>query len=97
MRGALLSVILMVIAALMMGCTDSFIACTEDADCSLVPGEGEGPPVDMVCNLEVSPQQRCEEMVAYLDWLPEWIPIPLPDCSTLPTEPGVCESSWGWF
>jgi hypothetical protein len=100
MRGAFLSVILMIIAAVMMGCTDSFIPCTEDADCVIdMPGDGRGhgPPIDMVCNLEVSPLERCEEIVAYLDWLPEWIPIPLPDCTSLPAEPGVCESSWGWF
>ena len=101
MRGAFLIAILMIISAVMMGCTDSFVPCTEDADCAMDWGPSandatwEGP--GLVCNLEVSPQDRCNEMFGFLEWLPEWLPIPLPDCSTLPTEPGVCESSFGWF
>jgi len=95
MRRTLLSAILMIIAAAMMGCTDFFIPCTEDAECTIDMG-GHGPSMDMVCNLEVSPQERCNEMFG---WLPpfEWFPIPLPDCDVLSAEPGVCESSWGWF
>ena len=101
MRKSLLGAALFIVAAVMMGCTDSFIPCTEDADCAMDWGFGENDAAwdggGMVCNLQVSPLERCEEILAYLDWLPEWLPIPLPDCSSLPAEPGVCESSWGWF
>ena len=89
MRGALLSIILMITAAMMMGCGDIITPCVEDADCSLVPGEGHGPPIDMVCNLDVSPQQRCDEMFGWMEGLP--IPIPIPDCDSMSTDPGVCE------
>ena len=61
----------------------------------------------MVCNLEVSPLEMCEEMFSYLNWLPDWLPILdwiiLPDCTELygglPDGTGTCESSWGmgWF
>ena len=111
MRGALLSAILLVIAAAMMGCTDSIVPCTENADCEFDWGwgdEGDATHVweglSMVCNLEVSPLERCEEMMAYLpplDWLPigDW--IMLPDCTELygglPEGTGTCESSWSGF
>ena len=100
MRGAFLTAILMIIAAAMMGCTDSFIPCSSDEECTLDWGMSEndaawdGP--GMVCNLEVSPQERCNEIFGFLPDL-DWLPIPLPDCDSLPAEPGVCESSWGLF
>ena len=114
MRGKLLSVILMFIAAGMMGCTDSIVPCTEDVDCQWDWGPHDSDAAswdrgfDMVCNLEVSPLQRCEEMMAYLpplDWLGDWIPfgdwLLLPDCAelygSLPEGTGTCESPWGWF
>lgn len=114
MRGTLLSVILMFVAAVMMGCTDSIVPCTEDVDCEFDWGYADGAAdhgggdYSMVCNLEVSPLETCEEMMAYLpplDWLGDWIPfgdwILLPDCTELygglPAETGTCESSWGWF
>ena len=40
MRGTLLSVILMIIGAVMMGCTDNIIPCTEDVDCVMDWGWG---------------------------------------------------------
>ena len=89
MRGMLLGAFLMIIAAGMIGCTDAIVPCVEDADCSLLPGEGEGPPIEMVCNLEVSPQQRCDELFGWMEGLP--IPIPIPDCDAMSTDPGVCE------
>ena len=90
MRGMLLSAMLMIIAAMMMGCGDSIIECAGPEDCTI-----DGHDVGMVCNLEVSPQERCDEMFGWLppiDWLP--IPIPMPDCESMSTTPGVCESSW---
>ena len=111
MRGTLLSAILLIIAVGMMGCID-ITPCTVDEDCAIDYGWGDkdaardwdGP--SMVCNLEVSALEACEEMLSYLpplDWLPmigDW--ITLPDCTELYAdveEPGSCESSWGmgWF
>jgi len=90
MRGALLIATLMITAAVMMGCSDMFSPCTEDEDCNI-----DGYDVGMVCNTGVSPQERCEEMFGWvLDILP--IPIEIPICEDLPTDPGVCESSWSW-
>lgn len=114
MRGTLLSVGLMLIAAVMMGCTDSIVPCTEDVDCQWDWGWSDGDAAKwggdygMVCNLEVSPLERCEEMMAYLpplDWLGDWLPFGdwfiFPDCAELygglPEGTGTCESSWGWF
>lgn len=111
MRGALLSVILMMVAAVMMGCTDSIIPCTSDEDCVIDWGWGQseaahgGGDYGMVCNLEVSPLEECEGMLAYLEWIPDWLPIMdwilLPDCTelfgALPEGTGTCQSSWGWF
>jgi hypothetical protein len=101
MRGAFSIAILMIIAAATMGCTDSFIPCTVDEDCTIDWGLSDNDAAHngpgMVCNLEVSPFDRCQEMLEYLSWVPDWLPIPLPDCDSLPTDPGVCESSWGWF
>jgi hypothetical protein len=108
----LLSTILMITAAVMMGCTDSIIPCTDDVDCEWDWGyEGESNPHDwggdygMVCDLDYSPLQMCEDMLGYLDWIPDWLPILdwiiLPDCvelyGGLPEGTGTCQSSWGWF
>jgi hypothetical protein len=110
MRRMLLGTALLLVAAVMMGCTDSIIPCTEDVDCQIDWGWGDsdaahgGGDFGMVCNLEVSPLEMCEEMLSYLpplDWLPfgDW--ILLPDCQelfgSLPEGTGTCESSWGWF
>ena len=97
MRGMLWSAILLIIAAAMMGCTDSIMPCADDAECQLDWGWGgdsqaawdwQGP--SMVCNMEVSPLARCEEMMSYLpplDWLLDWLPIGdwivIPDCTEL--------------
>ena len=65
-----------------------------------------GPPdMEMVCNMGVSPLEKCERLMSYippLDWLPfgDW--INLPDCEALygdlPEDTGTCESSWGgWW
>ena len=111
MRGTLLSIILMIIAAVMMGCTDSIVPCTEDVDCQWDWGWGDsdaaswGGDYGMVCDLGVSPLERCEEMMAYLEYLPDWLSIVdyiiLPDCTELygglPEGTGTCGSSWGWF
>ena len=115
MRGMLWSSVLLIIAAAMMGCTDSIVPCTEDVDCEWDWGWGgdnaaahDWQMPSMVCNLEVSPLQKCEEMLSYLpplDWLLDWLPIGdwivIPDCEELygelPPGTGTCESSWGWW
>ena len=90
MRGAFLIAILMITSAVMMGCDDMFITCAGDEDCLI-----DGFDVGMTCNLDTSPQQRCEEMFGWVtELLP--IPIPIPICEGLSTDPGVCESSWSW-
>ena len=93
MRGLLLSTTLMIIAAVMMGCGDTIIPCVDDADC--VVG-GPGPDIEMVCNLEVSAQERCDEMYGWMDRIPFPIelPIPIPDCADYPADGGVCEISF---
>ena len=83
MRAALLSIVLMIIAAVMVGCGDPIIPCTDAADCVI-----DGHDVGMVCNDQVSPQQRCEEMFGWMDGLD--IP-PIIDCTSKSTDPGVCE------
>jgi hypothetical protein len=98
MRGTLLSVILMIIAAVMMGCTDSIVPCTEDIDCQWDWGwEGDsdrgadwGGDYGLYCNLEVSPLEECEEIMSYVGWILEWVDwipigdwILLPDCTEL--------------
>jgi hypothetical protein len=112
MRVALLSVILMIIGAVMVGCTDNIIPCTVDEDCVMDWGWGGGDSdaadwggdFGMVCNMDVSPLEECQEMLSYLDHIPDWLPIldwiRLPDCvelyGDLPEDTGVCDSSWGW-
>jgi hypothetical protein len=111
MRGTLLSIILMVIGAVMMGCTDSIIPCqelTQDVDCAMDFGWGDSDAADpggdygMVCNMDVSPLEECEQMMSYLDFLPDFLPIDISiDCDEfLEMGPedgfGVCGSSWGW-
>ena len=108
MRGTLLSLILLIAAAGMMGCTE-VTPCMTDEDCELDfswgdrdsdwGGGWDGPM--MVCNLGVSPLEACEEMMEYmppLDWLPfgDWISPP--SCEELygdlPEDTGSCESSF---
>jgi hypothetical protein len=84
----------MIIGAVMMGCTDSIIPCTEDVNCEMDWGWGDGDSdaadfggLDMVCNMEVSPLEECEHMLSLLDYIPDWLPIldwiRLPDCEVL--------------
>jgi len=89
MRGTLMCVILMVIGALMMGCTDSIIPCTvetQDVDCAFdfglpwgdsdaAHGGGDWGDFGMVCNMEVSPLEECQKMLSFLDFLPDFLPI----------------------
>ena len=100
MSRTLLGVILMIVAAVVMGCTDSFIPCASDEECTLEFG-GDSGSADweapgMVCNLDVSPQEKCNDLFGSLPSF-DWLPIPLPDCDSLPADGGVCESSWGGF
>lgn len=92
MRKVLLGTVLLIIAAVMMGCGDSIVPCAEDAECMIDTG-GHGLDIDMVCNLQVSPQERCDEMYGWMDGLPIPIPIPIPNCDEMSTTPGVCEVS----
>jgi hypothetical protein len=96
MKGTLLGIGLMVMAAVMMGCTDSIVPCTEDVDCEWDWGwydddagmSAEGWwDVSLTCT-GPHPQDYCEELLSWLpplDWLPfgleEW--IKLPDCEEL--------------
>jgi hypothetical protein len=106
MKKTLLGATLMIVAAVMMGCgdIDTFAPCTletVDEDCTLDIGWGgnsaawDGP--QMVCNTDVSPREKCEEMFGWLPPMPFPIPIPLPipDCSELSDDPGVCEIDFG--
>ena len=100
MRGTLLSIILMTIAAVMIGCTGDIISCTEDAECAIDMG-GFGPEIPVVCDTTVTPQQKCEDMYGWMDGLPFPIeipfPLPIPDCTDLTSYPdtgGVCEVSF---
>jgi len=106
MRKTLLSAILLIAAAGMVGCMD-VTPCTVDEDCAMDFGWGDrdsdwgdGGGSFMVCNLDVSPLEACEEMMGFLppfDFLPfgDW--IQLPDCTELygdlPEGTGSCESS----
>lgn len=113
MRGTLLAVVLMILAAVMMGCTDSIVPCTTDEDCQWDWGwddEGdrdadwwEGPQA--TCS-GPHPLDYCNELLSYippLEWLPfgigNW--IKLPDCEALygelPEETKTCDVSYGWW
>ena len=107
MRATLLSVILMIIGAVMMGCTDNIVPCQTDADCQFDWGYGDPDAskaggFDLVCNMDVSPLEDCEEMVAYLEYIPDFIPIQITiDCSEFSEMGpgmgwGVCDSNFGW-
>jgi len=108
MRVTLLSIILMIIGAVMMGCTDSIIPCQTDADCEMDWGPGGdsdaadwGGDFGMVCT-DVTPLDECEQMASYLDFLPDFLPIDISiDCSEYADMGegsgwGTCGSSWGW-
>ena len=101
----------MVIGAVMMGCTDNIIPCqekTQDVDCAMDFGWGDSDAADwggdfgMVCNMDVSPLEECEQMASYLDFLPDFLPIDISiDCTEFEgmgkdEGRGVCGSSWGW-
>ena len=99
----------MVIGAVMMGCTDNIIPCqekTQDVDCAMDFGWGDSDAADwggdygMVCNMDVSPLEECEQMMSYLDFLPDFLPIDISiDCTEFEGKDegwGVCGSSWGW-
>jgi len=94
MRKTLLSAILLIIAAGMMGCADSITPCAVPEDC--IDTGGHGPEIPMECNLDVSPQEKCEDMYGWMDGFPFPIPIPIPipDCAEYPTTGGVCEVSF---
>ena len=106
MRVTLLSIILMMIGAVMMGCTDDIIPCQSDAECQFDFGwdsdAANHGDFSMYCNMEVSPLQECEEMAAYLEYIPDFIPIQITiDCSEFADMGpdmgwGVCDSDWGW-
>ena len=98
MRGALLSIVLMIIAAVMMGCTGDIIPCTEGGEECAIDTGGFDLPIPMVCDMTVTAQQKCEDMYGWMDELPFPIeipfPLPIPDCSDLDAYPdtgGVCE------
>ena len=93
MRGMLLSAFLLIIAVGMMGCGESIVPCATDEECLIDVG-GHGPEIPMVCNLEVSPQEKCDEMYGWMDGLPFPIPLPIPDCDSMSTTGGVCEVSF---
>ena len=112
MRGTLLSIILMVIGAVMMGCTGNITPCqeeTQDVDCAMDFGWGDSDAADwggdfgMVCNIDVSPMEECEQMASYLDFLPDFLPIDINiDCSEyadmgVGSGWGTCGSSWSPF
>jgi hypothetical protein len=92
MRKVLLGTVFLLTAALMMGCGDTIIPCVDDAECVIDTGLPT-PEIPMVCNLEVTPQERCDEMYGWLDRIPfpVELPIPIPDCAEYPTTGGVCE------
>lgn len=111
MRATLLGVILIIIGAVMMGCTDDIMPCqeaTQDVDCAVdwgYPGMDAARhhgDYSMYCNMETSPLEECEEMAAYLDYIPDFLPIDITiDCSEFegmgPGDGyGVCDSDWGW-
>jgi hypothetical protein len=110
MRVTLLSVILMIIGAVMMGCTNSITPCqlgTQDEDCAIgFDGPwGDNDAADfgdfgMECNMDVTPFEECQQMASYLDFLPDFLPIDIGmDCSEFEgmDDYGVCGSSWGPF
>ena len=107
MRVTLLSIILMIIGAVMMGCTDDIIPCqpaTEEVDCAMDWGwdsdtADHGGGFSMYCNMDVTPLQECEEMASYFEYIPDFIPIQITiDCSEFVgmDDYGVCDMDWGW-
>jgi hypothetical protein len=100
MRGPFLMVGLMIIAAMMMGCGETLIPCSTDADCAFDPGgwdldAAQGPPMydAMICNEAISVEARCNELTGYL---PDFVPLPdvckyLPDFGHM----GTCQVPGG--
>ncbi len=109
MRGTLLSAILLIVGRRDDGMHGQSLRAPRTKIVQLISagvieirtggGDWDGPM--MVCNLDVSPLEACEEMMAYmppLDWLPfgDWIHPP--SCEELygdlPEGTGSCESSF---
>ena len=68
MRGTLLVAVLLIIGASMAGCGEAIIPCTSNEECTFEFGwDNVGGPWDsysMVCNLDVSPLVKCNELMA---------------------------------
>ena len=88
MRVTVLSAILMIVAATMMGCGDTIMPCSTDDDCVLdfdfgwdsqaASWDDWGGDIIMVCNEEVSALDKCNQLVAMMQGFmdSDWLPIP---------------------
>ena len=86
MRAKVLSAILMIVAATMMGCGDTIMPCTTADDCVLDFDFGwdsqaaswDDWEIVMVCNTEVSALDKCNELVGWMQGFmdSDWLPIP---------------------
>ena len=101
MKKTLLGAALLIVAVAMMGCGETLIPCSTDADCTFDPGSwdydaawGGGWGYEpMICNEAVSVEDRCNELIEYL---PVFFPLPdvckwLPDFGHL----GTCQVPGG--
>ncbi len=103
MKKITLSAALLIMVAAMTGCigSESYTACSVDTveeDCAMERSSKYGPDIDMVCNTEISPQERCNETQGYIpDEVLEMLSwLDLTDCATLSEESGVCEVDMSW-
>jgi len=93
MKRNILFVLLLSFVMMSAGCGEVIIPCLDNDDCAFDLIGHIGGMIGMECNLDKTPQEKCEEMQLPFD-------IPFldlgPDCDELPDEGGVCELDIGF-
>ena len=91
MKRVLLSSVLLIFAAGMVGCQDAIIPCYDNMDVSCERA-AQIPPLEadvLVCNMAMTLEQVCQD---YLGMLPTHAPIP-DICAYIPSEDvGTCQA-----
>jgi hypothetical protein len=99
MKRTILSAILLIIAASTVGCGETIIPCTSDTECTFDLGwdsaRSSWGSYSMVCNMDVSPVTKCNELMG--DMPDDWLTVPpMVLCAMIfgdVADHGTCESS----